>query len=1399
MTNNPKPNTCPKCGAAIPADAPQGLCPKCVLLGAATPTESGLPPTATAEVPSLERVAAAFPQLEILELLGRGGMGFVFKARQPHLDRLVALKLLPDKLARDPHFAERFSREARVLARLNHPGIVTIYDFGQTGGYCYLLMEYVDGVNLRQAMQAGRFSPAAALAVVPKICEALQYAHDQGVLHRDIKPANILLDARGRVKIADFGIAKLVGDEKPDLTLTATGAAIGTPQYMAPEQLETPASVDHRADIYSLGVVFYEMLTGELPVGRFSPPSQRTPLDPRVDEVVMRALEKEREKRYQSAGDVKTKVEHLTQAQAASKEAAPAFDPAQDFILCPPRLPRMAKAIIVYTLVMAPVLWLVSLFTLTPLPDHALVAFVEGVVNFLVTAGEFFVLILLAVGGWKLRGLNPSAPAWLKCSIWLHLGLIVLAIGGYLWVGVLESDLLPDAPVPSLNIADGLMLAVALASIVFEVSALVWLRRNRELLGNILRSAARPAARRETIAVSPGAITTVAPSWSKLSIIGAILVGVSLPFPVLLIVAMIGHRGGIGPIELMLLLASVGLFGMTGTLLGWISLSNIRASAGRLLGLPLAGFAALTWPLLLLLGVTVGLPGVILMAPVASSVTGPFWKPLILLVPAGVLTFSIWAVYATARWAGNKSPSKERGVLKWVFLALLLSGGALALWSGLRERHQSSVSQSALTPLPDEVVELVAMTQEPANGVWWRADGTPASEGVFEIHGSTPKIGPGERAVVFIFRSRDSVRRDASRTYDIQGAKTWFSGVNPRLNGRVVGGGSFVTATFPESLPATTVRVGVAIDTWETVANDSREASRSLEFARHGQTRKVAFLGAIEDKSGDTILTLTHNLPEEDVRILAVDDQGIEHASSTHFATGERHQFTLPRLSPQRIREYQFQVRPYRWAEFKNVQLFPVNSVPVRAPLGSGIASLPQTLPTTPSLSSEASAPKVRLAVSAPPRETLVITAIVLSNGVPLPGEPLRAKLWPPSGLKPNPFVIQWKVMEDSTPEGAPWEVVVEDATSNTIAARLRPKNLPRLDWAVSPSAANISKLSVTREARTFEIIRAVPTSSGSEASAADWSVRLQLQSSPHSTATVRGIHAEFVLPANQVAVFELVTRSNGAIVPVPELAAYYINGTPGSYTGKFILADDPDDLDSLTGLPRWTFGIVGPDGRLMSQGLAVPPVPPNFNLSSSLWKALEPDTEFVTGLPDSTSDEQAYGLRIRTQTFASKPGLRHSSSGYGPNWPRAAAPHLAAAATNAVPRISFTFTAVELREVDGKRWLAIDYLDEVQGECQKSFPWETKIPGFKAEVRTSEFAKDPQDPSAPRHQRVEYLLPDSLARGSLEQFRKNVENALKHKTIRLELGQEKLLFELGSSSDTALKTWIRVIPPRTL
>ncbi|MDD5349575.1 MAG: protein kinase [Chthoniobacteraceae bacterium] len=312
---------CPQCGATLPPETPEGLCPACLLRrGFETQTAGG---TAAANVtpPTPEALASRFPQLEIVELLGRGGMGVVYKARHRGLDRWVALKILPAAAERDPAFAERFSREARALAKLDHPNIVAVHDSGEADGLFYFFMEYVDGANLRQVLAAGEMKPEQALAIVPQICEALQYAHDQGIVHRDIKPENILMDKSGRVKIADFGLAKIVGMEARDFTLTGAGEMMGTPAYMAPEQVEHPSQVDHRADIYSLGVVFYQMLTGELPLGRFAPPSRKVRIDVRLDEVVLRTLEKEPGLRYQQAGEVKTEVETIAGSPSAKNTA----------------------------------------------------------------------------------------------------------------------------------------------------------------------------------------------------------------------------------------------------------------------------------------------------------------------------------------------------------------------------------------------------------------------------------------------------------------------------------------------------------------------------------------------------------------------------------------------------------------------------------------------------------------------------------------------------------------------------------------------------------------------------------------------------------------------------------------------------------------------------------------------------------------------------------------------------------------------------------------------------------------------------------------------------------------------------------------------------------------------
>lgn len=269
--------------------------------------------------PTPEELGKLFPNLEIQALIGSGGMGAVYKARQPELDRLVAVKILPQVTENSEAYEQRFIREARALAKLNHPNIVTVFDFGKSQGLYYFVMEFVDGVTLRDVITGGQLTAKDALAIVSQLCDSLQFAHEEGVVHRDIKPENILLDPRGRVKVADFGLAKLTGSDATSDNLTGTHQVMGTMRYMAPEQLSAAKTVDHRADIYSLGVVFYELLTGELPLGWFAPPSKKVAVDVRLDQVVLRTLESEPSRRYQQASELKSAVSSLS----ADAERAP--------------------------------------------------------------------------------------------------------------------------------------------------------------------------------------------------------------------------------------------------------------------------------------------------------------------------------------------------------------------------------------------------------------------------------------------------------------------------------------------------------------------------------------------------------------------------------------------------------------------------------------------------------------------------------------------------------------------------------------------------------------------------------------------------------------------------------------------------------------------------------------------------------------------------------------------------------------------------------------------------------------------------------------------------------------------------------------------------------------------
>jgi tRNA A-37 threonylcarbamoyl transferase component Bud32 len=293
------------------------------------------PPPGNPECPEAGTLAALFPQLQILDLLGRGGMGVVYRARQTKLDRLVALKLIrPDSFAR-AEFARRFTREARAMAHLNHPNIVMIHDFGAVDGLYYLIMELVEGDDLRKRLDRGPWGPEEALGVSLQVCDALQYAHEHGVVHRDIKPENVLIDPAGRVKLADFGLAKLIEPEDGGATsgVTASRQVVGTPRYMAPEQIENPRAVDHRADIHAVGLVLYEMMTGDVPFGRYELLSERVGTDEALDAIVGTCLARDPAERYQTVDALRGELAEFAENEyqlthpahvVAARDATPA-------------------------------------------------------------------------------------------------------------------------------------------------------------------------------------------------------------------------------------------------------------------------------------------------------------------------------------------------------------------------------------------------------------------------------------------------------------------------------------------------------------------------------------------------------------------------------------------------------------------------------------------------------------------------------------------------------------------------------------------------------------------------------------------------------------------------------------------------------------------------------------------------------------------------------------------------------------------------------------------------------------------------------------------------------------------------------------------------------------------
>ena len=267
---------------------------------------------------------------KILEKLGEGGMGVVYKAEDTKLNREVAIKFLPRHIASQKEEKEKFKVEARAAAALNHPSIATIYSIEEDKDEVFIVMEYINGVELKDKIAGGQINMNEALEITRKIADGLNAAHSEGIVHRDIKSSNIMVTANGNVKIMDFGLAKIMGSGQ----VTRIGTTMGTAAYMSPEQA-TGEKVDNRTDIWSLGVILYELLTGELPFKAdyeaawtyviinkqpLKPSELDRKIPPQVDSIVMRILEKEKDKRYKSTEELIRDIDRVKSELSGAEE-----------------------------------------------------------------------------------------------------------------------------------------------------------------------------------------------------------------------------------------------------------------------------------------------------------------------------------------------------------------------------------------------------------------------------------------------------------------------------------------------------------------------------------------------------------------------------------------------------------------------------------------------------------------------------------------------------------------------------------------------------------------------------------------------------------------------------------------------------------------------------------------------------------------------------------------------------------------------------------------------------------------------------------------------------------------------------------------------------------------------
>jgi predicted Ser/Thr protein kinase len=891
--------SCPNCGKPLGPGALEGLCPACLLVqGAQTETEHAEHSTRFVP-PTRERIAGLFPQLEVLALLGAGGMGAVYKARQPALDRLVALKVLPTTDAQGASFEERFNREARALARLSHPNIVTVHEFGETGGLHYFVMEFVDGTNLRQLESSGRLSPREALQIIPQICDALQYAHDEGVVHRDIKPENVLVDRKGRVKIADFGLARIMGQDSESLRLTQEGQVMGTPHYMAPEQIEHPLAVDHRADIYSLGVVFYEMLTGDLPLGKFPPPSRKVQMDIRLDEVVLRALENDPERRYQKASEVKSEVATIAETPASAGSA-----------VTPPEEPRY-------------ITW--AGFRLVKIAGGARVVNWPGTA--LATAVIFGVLtigfgLVTLVSGRSLMGWLGVA-GWPSVAIRLLIALVAVAWGLRL---AMRSPPPPQIPpkVPNDTVVltperlSRKAIVGACWAPMFLVATVLW----------FMPPIISEATVETEVPVSSGHVVL----WWHWVMIAVILVpGLAAPFGT--------------------------------TILGWLAVRDIRRAGGRLGGLPLALFDGLLFPLvaldLLLCFVLLVTPAGSDVGLMGWTFQSKSTTQRLMLAFAFCALADYWIVRRAWNAAKPGNSSSRTGAEWWwsgktgaaligiACVAVLLAVGSRREQpGGLRtpvyqfaERDGRTGALAANLPGGGRVEVVAIGYRDAAPNQWWRPDGTLIEKELWQIE------NPGEANFMnrtnrdMVIRLSDLPEGMTQTALDFGVGSGYASGGRVLRNNAQLHDAIAVRLAIPTGLSVLDMRIGFGVQAWRTIATH-RPKDRAVDYLSHpGDPIWNTSFNNVSDTSEGAQITvvMSAELPDWNRRVVAVDEDGAEHtrssANGTPRTSASTWTYTFHNLPLAKVREFRVQVQPVYWVGFPGLQLDPCMTLPAARPL----------------------------------------------------------------------------------------------------------------------------------------------------------------------------------------------------------------------------------------------------------------------------------------------------------------------------------------------------------------------------------------------------------------------------------------------------------------------------------